>query len=101
MVLASISEGIIFRVPDGCDLELLAKDGIYLDDAPRSVDAIFLQPGSRADVAIRCDLEEGAYSMDIISTVRIKYKQLPYQGSVLSLCNPNNNKVVPSTMLTT
>ena len=101
MVLASVSEGITFRVPDGCDLELLAKDGIYLDEAPRSVDAIFLLPGSRADVAIRCDLEERAYSMDIISTVRIKYKQLPCQSSILSLCNPINNKFVPSTMLTT
>eukprot|EP00751_Fragilariopsis_kerguelensis_P045108 CAMPEP_0170995408 /NCGR_PEP_ID=MMETSP0736-20130129/11577_1 /TAXON_ID=186038 /ORGANISM="Fragilariopsis kerguelensis, Strain L26-C5" /LENGTH=685 /DNA_ID=CAMNT_0011421563 /DNA_START=279 /DNA_END=2335 /DNA_ORIENTATION=- len=67
-VLASINEGIIFRPPEGCDLQLLAKDGIYLDDAPRRVDAFYLRPGNRADVAMRCDVEEGAYSIDIVST---------------------------------
>ena len=86
-VLASISDGITFRAPIGCDLELLAKDGIYLDDAPRSVDAFYLHPGNRADVAIRCDIEEGAYSIDIVSTVSFECDQLPCQGFVLSLCN--------------
>jgi len=68
MVMSTVNEGLTFTVPKGCDLELLAKDGIYLQDAPRTVDAVYLKPGNRADIAIRCDLEVGAYSVDIIST---------------------------------
>ena len=35
-------------------MQLLAKDGIYLHEAPRHVDEIILSPGNRADVAVRC-----------------------------------------------
>ena len=35
-------------------MKLLAKDGIYLTDAPRDVEAVILSAGNRADVAIRC-----------------------------------------------
>ena len=35
-------------------MQLLAKDGIYLHDAPRLVEQIILSPGNRADVAVRC-----------------------------------------------
>ena len=35
-------------------MQLLAKDGIYLHDAPRLVEWIILSPGNRADVAVRC-----------------------------------------------
>ena len=37
-----------------CEFQLLAKDGIYLTDAPRTVPAIILSPGNKADVAVRC-----------------------------------------------
>jgi len=37
-----------------CEYQLLAKDGIYLHDAPRPVDRVYLVSGSRADVAVRC-----------------------------------------------
>jgi len=35
-------------------MELLAKDGIYLHEAPRTIDRVYLASGSRADVAVRC-----------------------------------------------
>ena len=35
-----------------CEMQLLAKDGIYLHDAPRLVEWIILSPGNRADVAV-------------------------------------------------
>jgi len=37
-----------------CALQLLAKDGIYLDTIPRSITAIHLFPGARVDVAWSC-----------------------------------------------
>jgi len=40
--------------PAACQLQLLAKDGIYLSTMPRPVQHIPLYPGARADVAIRC-----------------------------------------------
>jgi len=40
--------------PGQCDFQLLAKDGVYLDVAPRKIDIIYLGSGNRADVAVRC-----------------------------------------------
>ena len=37
-----------------CEMQLLAKDGIYLATAPRAVAELPLYPGARADVAVRC-----------------------------------------------
>lgn len=37
-----------------CEFQLLAKDGIYLHDAPRTINRIYLVSGSRADVAVSC-----------------------------------------------
>ena len=38
----------------GCELHLLAKDGVYLPQAPREVVELPLYAGARADVALRC-----------------------------------------------
>ena len=40
-MLSLINMGIIVLALDGCDLKLLAKDGIHLDDTLHSVDVIF------------------------------------------------------------
>jgi len=37
-----------------CQMELVAKDGIYLNEAPRTVNRIWLSPGNRADVMVSC-----------------------------------------------
>ncbi|CAK0886681.1 unnamed protein product [Prorocentrum cordatum] len=37
-----------------CDLQLLAKDGIYLNEIPIAIHTIYLYPGSRADVVMSC-----------------------------------------------
>lgn len=39
---------------NGCELQLLAKDGIYIRDYPRSIDVAPIVPGGRADVMVRC-----------------------------------------------
>lgn len=40
----------------GCTFGLIAKDSIYLLEAPRDISRIFLYPGSRADVMMKCDV---------------------------------------------
>ena len=37
-----------------CEMQLLAKDKIYLHDAPRAVKHIILSSGNRVDLAVRC-----------------------------------------------
>ena len=71
MVMSSIEEGLAWEAPEGCDLQLLAKDGIYLSDAPRSVRTMILAPGNRADVAIQCDIDVGVYKMPAVSRVSL------------------------------
>lgn len=45
-----------WRIGNGCETVLLAKDGIYIRDFPRDVTdtALPLLPGARADVLVRC-----------------------------------------------
>jgi len=38
-----------------CEFHLLAKDGIFLQDAPREVPVVLHSPGNRADLAVRCN----------------------------------------------
>jgi len=43
-----------FGTSASCDFQLLAKDGIYLHEMPRTVKRIFFASGNRVDVALRC-----------------------------------------------
>lgn len=44
----------------GCEVVLLAKDGIYINDFPRLINHVSLPPGGRADLVLRChESEEG------------------------------------------
>jgi len=42
-----------------CEMQLLAKDGVYLNVAPREVRKVLLSPGARADAALRCWCKPG------------------------------------------
>jgi len=59
-VFASVEQRVeIHQVEDAenqadCNFQLLAKDGIYLHEAPRPIDRVFLASGGRADVAVQC-----------------------------------------------
>lgn len=44
---------------NSCDLQPLAKDGVYLMEIPRQVDHIFLVSGNRAELLIKCEGEPG------------------------------------------
>jgi FtsP/CotA-like multicopper oxidase with cupredoxin domain len=55
MVFASINARLALRVPEQCELRLIAKDGGYLHTAPRTLtDSVQMYPGARADVLVRC-----------------------------------------------
>mmetsp|Transcript_63550 Transcript_63550/g.127639 ORF Transcript_63550/g.127639 Transcript_63550/m.127639 type:complete len:404 (+) Transcript_63550:324-1535(+) len=46
-----------------CELQLIAKDGIYLNDAPRAINKIYLGQANRADIAVRCTGSEGSINI--------------------------------------
>jgi len=84
MVMSSIEGGLAWEAPEGCELQLLAKDGIYLNDAPRSVKTMILAPGNRADVAIKCDIDPGVYKMPAVS--RGRYFEYNIAGNYSDEC---------------
>ncbi len=48
------------NVTSDCEIQLIAKDGIYLLDIPRPVPDVFLTAGGRAEVLVRCNGPVGA-----------------------------------------
>ena len=71
MAMSSIDKTLGFLSENGsCELKLIAKDGIFLNDAPRDITTVILSPGNRADVAIRCS-EIGLHNMTIAGRDRI------------------------------
>jgi len=55
-------DSVITPWVDGCTIELLAKDGVYLPTMPRPITATYMGPGSRADWAISCPA--GSFTME-------------------------------------
>ena len=46
-----------FRSNRECDMQLLAKDGVYIRDFPRQIDFAPIPAGGRADIMVRCHKE--------------------------------------------
>lgn len=78
MVFAAVEASVELSIPEaealGCSWELLAKDGVYVSPAPRAVGDVYLAPGNRADVIIRCD-EAGTGSLQSIASTRRSRRQ--------------------------
>lgn len=58
MVYAAVERGARLEI-DGtngaqCEMQLLAKDGVYLHEMPRKIESAAFFSGARADVAVRC-----------------------------------------------
>jgi len=49
----------------GCEWKLLAKDGVYVAAAPRALSSVYMAPGNRADVLIRCTTV-GTFTVDSV-----------------------------------
>lgn len=43
-----------FNDSTNCEMKLLAKDGIYIQDYPRSINTATIPTGGRADIMVRC-----------------------------------------------
>jgi len=62
---------------DGCEMKLLAKDGVYIHDFPRSITATRIAQGGRADVMVRCPNASSRYSIQateqqqVVATIQI------------------------------
>ena len=55
IAFAALESTAVFTLDDdSCEMQLLAKDGIYLEEAPRAVTSLPLYPAARCDVAVRC-----------------------------------------------
>lgn len=47
----------------GCEMQLIAKDGIYIRDLPRAIEKAEVPNGGRADVLVRCPLPGRNYAV--------------------------------------
>lgn len=51
-----------FEDSSNCEMQLLAKDGIYIQDYPREITVATIPTGGRADIMVRCSTS-GTYSV--------------------------------------
>lgn len=63
LVMAGVASWAHLSFGD-CETALLAKDGIYIADFPRFVPRVFLPPGGRADVVVRCPGAAGGGALE-------------------------------------
>jgi len=56
MVYAAVEQSLSLSTAGDatCQMQLLAKDGVYLNTIPRTITAAVLFPGARSDVALTC-----------------------------------------------
>ena len=54
VVFAGWVKGDLGMTINGCEMQLLSKDGIYIRDFPRSISSAPVVPGGRADIMVRC-----------------------------------------------
>lgn len=54
VLFASITDQMYLMFPAFCQASLLAKDGVYLHEAPRPVEYAFFGLGNRADFLVKC-----------------------------------------------
>lgn len=50
-------------IPGNCEINLLAKDGIYIRDFPRRIQTAPIVPGGRADLMVRCLDSSSTYNI--------------------------------------
>ncbi|MCL6269737.1 multicopper oxidase domain-containing protein [Sansalvadorimonas sp. 2012CJ34-2] len=81
---ANVQDWLDIQKPSSCDFQLLAKDGIYLNDAPREVSHAVLAGGNRADIAVRCD-STGTYELESALTKERSSNQFLWRGTLLTL----------------
>jgi len=71
VVYSSLNKVVKFQLSSaatglGCEWKLLAKDGIYVHNAPRALSSVYLAPGNRIDLLIRCS-SVGTFEVDSVA----------------------------------
>lgn len=82
----------------GCEWKLLAKDGVYVRNAPRSLNTVHLGPGNRADVVLRCT-STGTFTFKITDETNSAYTLITWtvaSSSTAATDIPTFNAVVPA-----
>jgi FtsP/CotA-like multicopper oxidase with cupredoxin domain len=64
-----------------CEMQLLAKDGIYLTEFPRTVETISMFPGARSDFAIRCQCHDTSQTECSVRFVSLDPDQADTEGN--------------------
>jgi len=94
MVFAAVEQSLelVLRSATGavCELQLLAKDGVYLPEIPRPITDVVMYPGARADVAIRCTCGAGDDCTAVLGTddARRRSRRLGRGGRHLLMRGP-------------
>lgn len=81
LVHASSSVSLHLVLSEGCEMQLIANDGVYLiDRTPIAIDSLSLVPGSRRDILVRCSAA-GSYSISSSTDAPVPHhlfsKELP------------------------
>lgn len=63
IIFATWLKGTLDWEVPGCELVLLAKDGIYIADFPRPITVAPIVPGGRADILMRCPAPNTVYTI--------------------------------------
>lgn len=61
VIWAGWFEGNLDLTIPGCEMNLLAKDGVYIQDFPRTIQTAPIVPGGRADIMFRCNNASSSY----------------------------------------
>lgn len=75
----------------GCEMQLLAKDGIYITDFPRAINLARVPAGGRADVMVRCT---ASGNVDVIAAggVRVATLNVVSQSGDVSSINGSQSR---------
>ena len=82
LIFAAV-DGVITPALSTCEVGLLAKDGIYLHTAPRTITAGYMGPGSRADWLVRCPA--GTHSFVTNGRRRLEGRRLQKGGGAQTI----------------
>ncbi|XP_077997330.1 multicopper oxidase mco-like [Glandiceps talaboti] len=92
---------ILELVLPGCDMHLIARDGVYRSQ-PSHVEVVILFPGSRADVVVSCAFagtfslhSERNHSLDYMFRAFSRNNRFIQEGLVVLKVSPNFSPVMP------
>ena len=59
----NVHRGALNLAINGCEMQLLAKDGMYISDFPRAIEMAPIPAGGRADIMVRCQAPSTSYQV--------------------------------------